>query len=163
MAATADRVCALVGKPAGGGGRDRPGQAGVAHGAGRRAAGAVRLDDDGRLVIPPLTAEDVPAEAKALRDEPTGMLPFAPITSLLIELDGRPGRACNHRRGSGTWERSPWSATTPTVTNQRYRHAGPLLTARWNQDLVRECPDDLLRMAASLKYGQATASLIVGK
>jgi hypothetical protein len=53
--------------------------------------GAVRLDEDDKLVIPPLTAEDVPAEAKALKDELAGMLPFAPIASLLIELDLRTG------------------------------------------------------------------------
>jgi hypothetical protein len=51
--------------------------------------GTVRLDADGHLVIPKLTAEDVPAEAKELKDELSGMLPFAPIASLLIELDGR--------------------------------------------------------------------------
>ncbi|MEU7838319.1 Tn3 family transposase [Nonomuraea sp. NPDC049129] len=51
--------------------------------------GAVRLDDDDKLVIPPLSAEDVPGEAKELRAEPAGMLPFAPIASLLIELDVR--------------------------------------------------------------------------
>lgn len=30
--------------------------------------GAVRLDAEGRLIIPPLTAEDVPAEARALKE-----------------------------------------------------------------------------------------------
>ncbi|MFB9675707.1 DUF4158 domain-containing protein [Streptosporangium vulgare] len=49
--------------------------------------GMVRLDEDEHLVVPPLSAEDVPAEAKALKDELAGMLPFAPIASLLIELD----------------------------------------------------------------------------
>jgi hypothetical protein len=49
--------------------------------------GPVRLDDEGDLVISPLTAEDVPAEAVALKAELTEMLPFAPIVSLLIELD----------------------------------------------------------------------------
>jgi TnpA family transposase len=53
--------------------------------------GPVRLDDDGDLVISPLTAEDVPAEAAALKAELTEMLPFAPIVSLLIELDKRTG------------------------------------------------------------------------
>ena len=38
-----------------------------------------------------MTAEDVPAEADALKDELTAMLPFAPIASLLIELDDRTG------------------------------------------------------------------------
>jgi hypothetical protein len=49
--------------------------------------GPVRLDEAGDLVISPLTAEDVPAEATALKAELTEMLPFAPIVSLLIELD----------------------------------------------------------------------------
>jgi len=53
--------------------------------------GPVRLDDAGALVISPLTAEDVPGEAVALKAEPTDMLSFAPIVSLLIELDGRIG------------------------------------------------------------------------
>lgn len=51
--------------------------------------GPVRVDEDGDLVISPLTAEDVPAEAIALKAELTEMLPFAPIVSLLIELDKR--------------------------------------------------------------------------
>ena len=53
--------------------------------------GTVRLDGDDKLVIPKLTAEDVPAEARELKDELAGMLPFAPIASLLIELDARMG------------------------------------------------------------------------
>jgi hypothetical protein len=53
--------------------------------------GAVRLDEDDKLVIPPLSAEDVPSEAKELKAELAGMLPFAPIASLLIELDVRTG------------------------------------------------------------------------
>lgn len=52
---------------------------------------------------------------------------------------------------------------TPTEIAEVYPHAGPLLGARWNEDLVSDCWGDLLRMAGSLKYGQATASLIVGK
>lgn len=40
-------------------------------------------------MIPPLSAEDIPAEARALRDELASMLPFVPIASLLIELDAR--------------------------------------------------------------------------
>lgn len=53
--------------------------------------GPVRLDDAGELVISPLTAEDIPGEAVALKAELTDMLLFAPIVSLLIELDGRIG------------------------------------------------------------------------
>jgi hypothetical protein len=51
----------------------------------------VRLDDDDQLVVPPLSAEDIPAEARELKEELAGMLPFAPIASLLIELDARAG------------------------------------------------------------------------
>jgi Domain of unknown function (DUF4158) len=53
--------------------------------------GEVRLGKDGELIIPPLTAEDVPAEASALRDELAAMLPRVPIASVLVELDARTG------------------------------------------------------------------------
>ncbi|GIE98717.1 Tn3 family transposase [Paractinoplanes rishiriensis] len=53
--------------------------------------GEVRLTDDGELIIPPLTAEDVPAEADALRTELAGMLPRVPIASVLVEVDARTG------------------------------------------------------------------------
>jgi TnpA family transposase len=303
--------------------------------------GTVRLDEDEHLVIPPLTAEDIPAEARELKDELSGLLPFAPVASLLIELDGRTkfldcfthagGRklaqspdlkrnilavlialatnlglarmseACgisydvlawtmewyvreetlreantrivNHHYGlelskvfgggtmsSSDGQRFPvrgkslsgrdmiihggrvlstythvsdqWStygtkiivptvreahfaldeflgnatdlpvtehatdthgatlinfglfdlvgkALTPRMRDltrvtlvrddipaeigKRYPHAGPLLAARWNEDLISDCWPDLLRMGGSLKYGQASASLIVGK
>ncbi|MGW0486299.1 Tn3 family transposase [Nonomuraea sp. NPDC003214] len=36
-------------------------------------------------------------------------------------------------------------------------------SASRNEDLITECWPDLLRMAGSLKCGQATASLVVGK
>ncbi|WP_433444956.1 hypothetical protein [Nonomuraea sp. CA-141351] len=39
-----------------------------------------------------------------------------------------------------------------TEIAKRYPHAGPLLGARWNEDLVAGCWPDLLRMAGSLKY-----------
>ncbi len=47
---------------------------------------------------------------------------------------------------------------TPATIATLYPHAGPLLSARWNENLVEACWPDLLRMAGSLKYGQATAS-----
>jgi hypothetical protein len=53
--------------------------------------GPVRLDENGDLVIGLLSAEDVPAEAAELKDELTGLLPFAPTASVLIELDRRTG------------------------------------------------------------------------
>jgi hypothetical protein len=42
-------------------------------------------------VISPLSAEDIPTEAVALRAELSEMLLFAPIASLLIEMDKRAG------------------------------------------------------------------------
>jgi TnpA family transposase len=303
--------------------------------------GTIRLDSDDHLVVPPLQAEDIPSEARELKDELAGMLPFAPIASLLIELDARTGfldcfthaggrklsksaetkrnilavliamatnlglarmsEACgvsydvlawttewyvredtlrdantaivNHHynlelskvfgggvmsssdgqrfpvRGKSVTARNmvihggqvlstythvsdQWSTygtkiivptareahfvlddflgnatdlpvaehatdthgatlinfalfdlvgkaltprmrdltrvtlvrdDTPTEIARAYPHAGPLLGARWNEALIGECWPDLLRMAGSLKYGQATASLIVGK
>jgi len=52
---------------------------------------------------------------------------------------------------------------TPAEFARRYPTAGPLLTQRLDTDLIASCWDDLLRMAASLKFGNATASLVVGK
>jgi len=43
------------------------------------------------LVIPRLSAEDIPTEAAELKDELAGLVPFAPIASVLIELDRRTG------------------------------------------------------------------------
>jgi TnpA family transposase len=40
---------------------------------------------------------------------------------------------------------------------------GPLLTRKLNTDVIAEHWDDLLRLAGSLKFGPATASLLVGK
>jgi hypothetical protein len=51
----------------------------------------VRLDEHGDLVIPPLTAEGIRAGAAELKEELTGLLPFAPLASVLIELDRRTG------------------------------------------------------------------------
>jgi len=45
----------------------------------------------------------------------------------------------------------------------RYPSAGPLLTRRLNSDLITATWDDLLRVAASVKGGHATAALVVGK
>jgi TnpA family transposase len=44
-----------------------------------------------------------------------------------------------------------------------YPHAGPLLTRPSNIALVKKHWDELLRLGASLKFGHATASLVVGK
>ncbi|MCE7011757.1 Tn3 family transposase [Kibdelosporangium philippinense] len=69
--------------------------------------GPVRLDDAGDLVISPLSAEDIPAEATALKAELTAMLPFAPIVSLLIELDKRTGLLDCFTHAGGKQSRSP--------------------------------------------------------
>ena len=63
-------------------------EAQLARGGGK---GEVRLGPGGDLIIPPLTAEDVPAEASALRDELAAMLPRVPIASVLVEIDARTG------------------------------------------------------------------------
>ncbi|MFF7945155.1 Tn3 family transposase [Nocardia gamkensis] len=69
--------------------------------------GPVRLDEAGDLVISPLTAEDIPAEAIELKAELTEMLPFAPIVSLLIELDNRTGYLDCFTHAGGQQARSP--------------------------------------------------------
>lgn len=68
--------------------------------------GPVRLDEDGALVISLLSAEDIPSEATALKAELTQMLPFAPIVSLLIELDKRTGYLDCFTHASGKQARS---------------------------------------------------------
>ncbi len=69
--------------------------------------GEVRLTEDGELVIPPLTAEDVPAEAEALRDELSGLLPRVPIASVLVEVDARTGFTDHLTHAGGKVTRPP--------------------------------------------------------
>ncbi|MEV4247710.1 Tn3 family transposase [Streptosporangium canum] len=173
--------------------------------------GTVRLDEQGKLVIPPLSAEDIPAEAKALRDELASMLPFAPIASLLIELDARTSfLACfTHAGGRKSSlsvetkrnilavliadatdlgltrmsEACGVSYATPARTQQWYAREATLREANtvivnhhyklepakkfgggtMSSSVVAGCWPGLLRMGGSLKFGEATASLIVGK
>ncbi len=73
--------------------------------------GPVHVDEGGDLVISPLTAEDVPAEAVSLKAELTEMLPFAPIVSLLIELDKRTGYPDCFSHASGKQTRTPGTQT----------------------------------------------------
>ncbi|MFP8885274.1 Tn3 family transposase [Streptomyces mangrovi] len=47
--------------------------------------------------------------------------------------------------------------------NSLWPVAGPLLTQKINMGLIEDNWDDLLRLAGSIKFGHATASLIVGK
>ena len=53
--------------------------------------GTVRVDDNGDLVIPPLAADPVRAEAQRLRDELEALLPTVQFASLLVEIDARTG------------------------------------------------------------------------
>jgi Tn3 transposase DDE domain len=59
------------------------------------------------------------------------------------------------QEGSGIGPRASFLA--------RYPSAGPLLTRRLNSGLITGMWDDLLRVAASVKGGHATAALVVGK
>ena len=71
----------------------------------------------------------------------------------------RPGHAGAEGRGKITLYR----AGTRADAEARFPHAGPLLTRTVNFDLIAEHYDDFLRLAGSLKFGHATASLLVGK
>lgn len=76
--------------------------------ANRKAGtGEVRLSPDGELIIPPLSAEDIPAEAAELKEELAELLPLAPIASLLVELDRRTGFLDSLTHAGGKQTRSP--------------------------------------------------------
>lgn len=47
--------------------------------------------------------------------------------------------------------------------NQRYRYIEPILSSTINQDLIIKHWDDVLRVAASIKFGWVTASLFISK
>ena len=72
-----------------------------------RGAGPIRLSEDGDLVIPPLSAESIPAEADTLRDELVALLPRPRLASLLIELDNRIGFTEALVHAGGKTARSP--------------------------------------------------------
>lgn len=73
----------------------------------KRGDGPVRLNDDGELVIPPLTAEDIPTEAEELHGELERMLPNVPIASLLVEMDRHTGFLDCFTHAGGKQARSP--------------------------------------------------------
>ncbi len=52
---------------------------------------------------------------------------------------------------------------TRTETTSRFPNAGSLLTGTIDTALIRSQWDEMLRLAASLKYGHTTASLVVSK
>lgn len=59
-----------------------------------------------------MSAEDVPTEAAELRDELTALLPFAPIASVLIELDRRTGFLDSFTHAGGAKPARPSSNAT---------------------------------------------------
>jgi hypothetical protein len=73
----------------------------------KAGTGEVRLSPDGELIIPPLSAEDIPAEAAELKEELSELLPLAPIASLLVELDRRTGFLDCFTDAGGKQTRSP--------------------------------------------------------
>ncbi len=63
--------------------------------------GDVRLGADGELIIPHLTAEDVPAEAEALCAELDALLPRVPIGAVMVQVfSGSAPRGCPLRAGA---------------------------------------------------------------
>ncbi len=73
----------------------------------KAGTGQVRLSPGGELIIPPLSAEDIPAEAADLKEELSELLPLAPIASLLVELDRRTGFLDCFTHAGGKQARSP--------------------------------------------------------
>jgi hypothetical protein len=113
VATRRDEFCHLVGKPAGAGEALEAAVAdlhlALADLDAQLAAGdsdGVRLSEDWELIIPPLSAEDVPGEAEALRDELAAMLPVLPLAAVLVEIDARTARCCS-TRAPRPWARAP--------------------------------------------------------
>lgn len=73
----------------------------------KAGTGEVRLSPGGELIIPPLSAEDIPAEAAELKEELSELLPLAPIASLLVELGRRTGFLDCFTHAGGKQTRSP--------------------------------------------------------
>jgi hypothetical protein len=112
--------------------------------------GLVRLDDAGDLVISPLTAEDIPAEAVALKTELTEMLPFAPIVSLLIELDQRTGFLDCFTHAGGKAARSVSSRTYHSAVQASTAQGMPHASAmRVNPRLVAWASSTAIRLRFS--------------
>ncbi|MFE7353262.1 Tn3 family transposase [Streptomyces sp. NPDC057543] len=94
----------------------------------KAGAGEVRLLPEGELIIPPLSAEDIPAEAAELKEELSELLPLAPIASLLVELDRRTGFLDCLTHAGGKQTRSPELKRNPL---------GVLIAEATNLGLVR--------------------------
>jgi TnpA family transposase len=99
-------------------------------------------------------ATDVPVTEHATDTHGVTLVNFGLFDLLGLQLSPRIrdlGKITLYRTGS----RAQVEAEFP--------HTGPLLTRKLNTDLIAEHYDDLLRVAGSLKFGHATASLLVGK
>jgi len=83
-------------------------------------------------VIPPLSAEDVPAEAAALKAELVERLPFASIASLLVELDHHTGFLDCFTHGGGKQSHSS------ARSSELKRNLLAVLIAGATNDLVRD-------------------------
>lgn len=99
-------------------------------------------------------ATDIPVTEHATDTHGVTLVNFALFDLLGLQLSPRIrdlGKITLNRMGS----RAQVEADFPNT--------GPLLTRKLNTDLIAEHYDDLLRLAGSLKFGHATASLLVGK
>lgn len=99
-------------------------------------------------------ATDLPITEHATDSAGVTLVNFALFDLVGLQLSPRIrdlGRITLYRTGP----RAQFNTAYPTVA--------PLLTRRLDSDLIAEHWDDLLRLAASLKFGHATASLVVGK
>lgn len=79
----------------------------------------VRLSEQGELVIPPLAAESVPAEADVLQDALMELLPRPPPALMLIEMDNRIGFTDALVHAGGKTARPNWSATSTPARSPR--------------------------------------------
>lgn len=64
-------------------------------------------DDQGQLVVSPLTAEQLPAEALALQDAAAALLPTGDLPAVLIEVDRETGFTDTLTPAGGTLPRGP--------------------------------------------------------
>ncbi|MCD9146003.1 hypothetical protein [Streptomyces albireticuli] len=104
----------------------------------RAGTGEVRLSPGGELVIPPLSAEDIPAKAAALKEELAELLPLAPIASLLVELDRRTGFLGCFMHVSGKQARSPeLKRNLLAVVDRERDESGPGADGGGVRDLLR--------------------------
>lgn len=99
-------------------------------------------------------ATDIPITEHATDTHGVTLVNFGLFDLLGLQLSPRIrdlGKITLYRIGSRTGVESAFPRT------------GPLLTRKLNTELIAAHYDDLLRLAGSLKFGHATASLLVGK